>query len=599
MRDILSKLDAIISETELQDLKKYPAAKDPVIAKAIADKEKEQGSDKHTEELDDSFQVGDEFGISFSEDYEISTQIVGFLEDGIVIELDDTAKGMMENQGISFLDGQLEESKKKTLRNSNPCWKGYHPVGTKQKGGRTVPNCVPEAANPAQQAAIAINMKKHGKKPKNESVVNEEEYDYYRDYKAGLISYEEYKDLVRQFQDRERSHRQSQIDQDRGPWYIKIDGKIYKQKGIPKEFDWKRGANNYALAMIKNRPELANKIKLTKKAIDDNQPATEGIFDDDDNPRGHGSAYDRGGADAWYHRRPNPHKYVKNKHSGRDRVELTDPADVKEYMQGYRDADIGPGDGKQYESAPKGWEGTVKAMKKHKDIDNPYALAWSMKNKGYKSHKESTNEEEYDPDKYLTPKQREWRKGKEKLNLKYYPGTWVENTPEGVLVHGEAEGGYSDQDGGEAGGYFEFVGNLNTNKIKELDYDDYNENNNSYADSDAMAEIVQDCLDDVRNEYGSTWKEIMYELHGDSEMEEAQYHGHEVPLGKKMAGDVKKSKVYVRDPKTGNIKKINFGDKKMRIKKYNPARRKSFRARHHCSNPGPRTKARYWSCRSW
>ena len=39
------------------------------------------------------------------------------------------------------------------------------------------------------------------------------------------------------------------------------------------------------------------------------------------------------------------------------------------------------------ESAPDGWEGTVKAMKKHKDIDNPYALAWSMKNKGYKSHK--------------------------------------------------------------------------------------------------------------------------------------------------------------------------------------------------------------------
>jgi hypothetical protein len=52
----------------------------------------------------------------------------------------------------------------------NPCWKGYHPVGTKKKGGKTVPNCVPEAANPAQQAAIAINMKKHHKKPKSESL---------------------------------------------------------------------------------------------------------------------------------------------------------------------------------------------------------------------------------------------------------------------------------------------------------------------------------------------------------------------------------------------------------------------------------------------
>ncbi len=80
---------------------------------------------------------------------------------------------------------------------------------------------------------------------------------------------------------------------------------------------------------------------------------------------------------------------------------------------------------------------------------------------------------------------------------------------------------------------------------------------------------------------------------------EAKYKGKKVPLGKPMRGDVKKFKVYVRDPKTGNIKKVNFGDKKMRIKKSNPKRRKSFRARHRCSNPGPRTKARYWSCRKW
>lgn len=84
----------------------------------------------------------------------------------------------------------------------------------------------------------------------------------------------------------------------------------------------------------------------------------------------------------------------------------------------------------------------------------------------------------------------------------------------------------------------------------------------------------------------------------DADVDEAKYQGREVPLGKKMAGDVKKSKVYVRKP-NGNIVKVNFGDKKMRIKKSNPARRKSFRARHNCANPGPRHKARYWSCRSW
>jgi hypothetical protein len=85
----------------------------------------------------------------------------------------------------------------------------------------------------------------------------------------------------------------------------------------------------------------------------------------------------------------------------------------------------------------------------------------------------------------------------------------------------------------------------------------------------------------------------------DEEMDEAKYQGREVPLGKPMKGDVKKSKVYVRDPATGNVKKVNFGDPNMKIKKSNPARRKSFRARHNCANPGPRTKARYWSCRAW
>ncbi|NDG32473.1 hypothetical protein EB118_20665, partial [bacterium] len=61
----------------------------------------------------------------------------------------------------------------------------------------------------------------------------------------------------------------------------------------------------------------------------------------------------------------------------------------------------------------------------------------------------------------------------------------------------------------------------------------------------------------------------------------------------------KKRSVYVKDPSTGNVKKVNFGDPNMTIKKNDPERRKSFRARHHCEDPGPKTKARYWSCRAW
>jgi len=85
----------------------------------------------------------------------------------------------------------------------------------------------------------------------------------------------------------------------------------------------------------------------------------------------------------------------------------------------------------------------------------------------------------------------------------------------------------------------------------------------------------------------------------DDVIEEAEYRGRKVKLNKPMRGDVKKFKVYVKDPKTGNVKKVNYGDPNMRIKKSNPARRKSFRARHNCANPGPKTKARYWSCKKW
>jgi hypothetical protein len=80
---------------------------------------------------------------------------------------------------------------------------------------------------------------------------------------------------------------------------------------------------------------------------------------------------------------------------------------------------------------------------------------------------------------------------------------------------------------------------------------------------------------------------------------EAEYQGREVKLGKPMRGDVAKFKVYVKNPKTGKVIKVNFGQKGVKIKKNNPERRANFRARHNCDNPGPRTKARYWSCRKW
>ena len=80
----------------------------------------------------------------------------------------------------------------------------------------------------------------------------------------------------------------------------------------------------------------------------------------------------------------------------------------------------------------------------------------------------------------------------------------------------------------------------------------------------------------------------------------AKYQGRTVKLNKpfRTPGGPKKRSVYVKNQK-GNVVKVNFGDPNMKIKKSNPERRRNFRARHNCDNPGPKWKARYWSCKAW
>jgi hypothetical protein len=319
MRDLLSKLDAIVSETELKnpedlqakrkalrDLQMDPvASQDPEISQAIIQRKADLEKEAKAKGFSESFEVGDEFGISFSEDHEIATTIVDILEDGIVIELDDTALDMLTNEGLTFLEGEVVNEEKQKGVDGKACWKGYKRMGTKQKGGKTVDNCV--------------KMEDHG--PENpDAPVNYGEYD-----REGDMA----KDDLRTIDD------------------------------------------------------AAEELYSILRA-DDNLP-----------------------------------EWVQSK--------ITKAVDYIDTARDY---------------------------------------------------------------------------------------------------------------------------------MKAQNYEE------------------------------------------DTQTDEAKYQGREVPLGKKMAGDVKKSKVYVRKP-NGNIVKVNFGDKKMRIKKSNPARRKSFRARHNCANPGPRHKARYWSCRSW
>ena len=306
----------------------------------------------------EDFELGDDFGISFSEDFEIATEIVDILEDGVVIALDEHAIELLAAQGLQFLEGELVEDKQKGV-DGKACWKGYKRMGTKQKGGKTVDNCV--------------KMEDHG--PENpDAPVNHGEYD-----REGDMA----KDDLRTIDDAaEELYSILQADENLPEWV---------QSKITKAVDYIDTARDYMKA--------------------------------------------------------------------------------QKYEEGVEEG-----------SGPK-----EKQKTPYRDINSPEYRAAADKQK-----------QQMAKDKAAEP-------GKKML------------TKQGVA---------------------------------------------------------------------------------ENDVDEAKYQGREVPLGKKMAGDVKKSKVYVRKP-NGNIVKVNFGDKKMRIKKSNPARRKSFRARHNCANPGPRHKARYWSCRSW
>jgi len=128
-------------------------------------------------------------------------------------------------------------------------------------------------------------------------------------------------------------------------------------------------------------------------------------------------------------------------------------------------------------------------------------------------------------------------------------------------------------------------------------------NNTAYVNVSGLSNIVEDVdalvtfkLNEEYGLYGEAPSNMINEW---GELEEAAEAGSKkVKLNKIMRGDVKKYKVYVKNDK-GNVVKVNFGDPNMEIKRDDPARRRNFRARHNCDNPGPRWKARYWACKTW
>ena len=178
------------------------------------------------------------------------------------------------------------------------------------------------------------------------------------------------------------------------------------------------------------------------------------------------------------------------------------------------------------------------------------------------------------------------------LDESIFPGTELYETAQGATVYQIPLSRQLSEE--ESDEYAERLANL----MFEQGYEDFDIEVSS--EGEELDEETYDDDDEFYEQYG-----VMH-YNDDDIMDEAEYQGRTVKLGKPMQGDVKKFKVYVKDPKTGNTKKVNFGHggssvkgKAMKIKKNNPGARKSFRARHNCDNPGPRDKARYWSCRKW
>ena len=117
--------------------------------------------------------------------------------------------------------------------------------------------------------------------------------------------------------------------------------------------------------------------------------------------------------------------------------------------------------------------------------------------------------------------------------------------------------------------------------------------------------VISDLGKSVLSEEQSNYEDFYGSVENVDLLNETDYQGRNVQLGKIMQGDIKKFKVYVKNDK-GKVVKVNFGfggksakGKRMVIKKNNPERRRSFRARHNCDNPGPRWKPRYWACKTW
>jgi hypothetical protein len=566
-----------------------------------------------------------------------------------------------------------------------PCWKDYKQVGMKMKGGRSVPNCVPkEAANPAQQAAIAISMKKAGKTPKNESVYPERHaaakkilgkvakdkggkvgfqsttykdgkrvttHGHYNDKGERVVTHTTNEETVNEISSA-LLYRAKQAAQKKAGWLMPGDKgkgdkawnrvKKFRDAGVAKEKQERAvkkeeyvnegGVRSMARGNVKGRDYDPNKMfgqlarpKNYLKPWEKSKAVQSADLEK--------AKQDFAGA---VKKLPPGKKTPKSMVRPRDWMKPNQASKVGVTENEaplsstpVRGIDSGKSNKKVFEQNMTTHD-AVPLAKRVKRVKSFHA--WHPKNEqhthptGKTPYSDLTNKElRADLTKKVKSASEAYTGSEPVSGNRADPANRFVGTDAIRQNYASVTPGQGSVAGEIAVAKFapekvDYTSSMIKKTRTEVDQSKENlgqknlasirkalggiresvELNESFAAGFELAPFARDYGIEVQSGF-EHHPEVQAALDAQEEaMNEAIYQGRDVPLNKPMKGDVKKSKVYVRDPSTGNVKKVNFGDKKLSIKKDQPGRKRSYCARSSGQgNLTKKTSANYWSRRAW
>lgn len=596
--------------------------------------------------VDDNFvHLHDSFDIEINESFVIETGVIGFTKDGIILEADEKTLEFLDVNDIILESEEVDEGLKDPK--DNPCWKGYKPVGTKKKNGRTVPNCVPKESVAEERTEV---------KDKDGNVIS------WRDEgKWKKVSDKDPRGKVTNLSDRARRETEKmkkgvkegkQDEEDEGN---PVMNALIRRTMATRPDLLKHGPERL-LAAIRDVADGVGEVQeigtsdisAWMKRVEQHlnqQGVAEGITGDDRDRLDDLISMYRDSVDPndYYDRdvddpeeviamirREFGDKIAKQVEAGADKMHFPRAGHTQGYdpMSWRKPIDRQTKAGKMYKQDSDFRKNTIKSRYKlsgksstHRtDVNLPeegVAEGYILKKTNVSKHMEPGDPDEYTQD--VNIKDTDYEIINNKTGQVVGTASWTTNDFMGpgalkiTMKNGATR--YLDiwdrERGNPQSAFNRFVKDPKTAKkykdeqgvaegykvVRDIDRERYQERPGLEGPFQTKSGKVV-YYDPKEGMYYDPDSDMYIEHDDWMAMNEAEYQGRNVPLGKPMAGDVKKSKVYVRKP-NGKVVKVNFGDKNMRIKKSNPNRRKSFRARHRCENPGPRWKARYWSCRSW